>query len=154
MSKAFKCDRCKTCFDPYDIPNSQDFVTISGFHCQTSKNFKNNEVCYRDEGLHLCPSCAADFAEFISNRLRAKQVDPCRNVIHLEDKERKEAYEAGFKAGFAYYPEFAAFELGNHAFDAYMVRKNRTGRKELAGSIPESPGEAPQRKKRTEKNGE
>lgn len=70
MSKAFKCDRCKTCFDPYSIPDNKDFVTIKEFFCQTSENFSNHDFCYRDEEVHLCPDCAYEFGEFMSNRLR------------------------------------------------------------------------------------
>ena len=67
MSKAFKCDRCKTCFDPYAIKSPRYFTTIKEFVCQNGQDVKNNEMGYFEEGVHLCPDCSMLFANFMGN---------------------------------------------------------------------------------------
>lgn len=68
MSKAFKCDRCKKCFDPYALKGDEYFTTIKEFFCQTGVEFSNNEFGYREEGAHLCPDCSVAFLRFCDCR--------------------------------------------------------------------------------------
>ena len=69
MSKAFKCDRCKTCFDPYAVSRDGYFTTIPEFFCQNGTEYSSHEVGYRDEDIHLCAKCSKEFAKFIEEGL-------------------------------------------------------------------------------------
>lgn len=65
MSKAFRCDRCKQCFDPYEIKDPKYFITIKGYFCQNGSQFDGNEYGYAEfDDIHLCPSCSEKFARF------------------------------------------------------------------------------------------
>ena len=98
MSKALKCDRCKKCFDPYSLAEGKEFTTLpNGYFLQTAKNVKDNEVAYREDMIHLCPTCTDHFIKFMAKKPYAHCVSPIRNVIHLESKEKQEAYDEGFK---------------------------------------------------------
>lgn len=66
MSKALKCDHCKTCFDPSE--SKVEFTTFGDIFFQNGKNYKNHEISYREDGpAHLCPKCTRDFKEWFYN---------------------------------------------------------------------------------------
>lgn len=67
MSKALRCDRCKTCFDPYS--QEKDFATIKDFMLQDGGCFDRHECSYRDEELNLCPKCTELFGKFMSGKV-------------------------------------------------------------------------------------
>ena len=64
MSLAYKCDRCKTCFDPYAVEAPNKFVTIMEMFTQNGKDLSMNKVAYRMDKKHLCPACADAFWAF------------------------------------------------------------------------------------------
>lgn len=91
MSKAFKCDRCKECFDPYSVGRERYFMTISEVVCQNGNEFYNHEVGYREGNpIHLCPSCSE-----LINRVMA--MDP--DIFGTNSDKEQEFYEAGFDDG-------------------------------------------------------
>lgn len=68
MSKAFKCDRCKKCFDPWETGDEQfEFGNISEYATITPVGISFDCV-YRDEDIHFCPECNKAFALFMDNR--------------------------------------------------------------------------------------
>lgn len=106
MSKALKCDRCKRCFDADNLPEGREFATLpDGYYLQTSVNVKNNEVSYREYVIDLCPTCTDHFIKFMAKKPYAHYASPIRQVIHLEDKEKQEAYDEGFKDGLLRFAE-------------------------------------------------
>ena len=66
MSKAFKCDRCKKCFDPFDTNEPGYFSTIREWVTQSSEQFGDSCIGYRDEEIHLCKDCSLLFTIFMS----------------------------------------------------------------------------------------
>ena len=64
MSKALRCDRCSTCFDPYTVTG--EWATIKTLIFQNSKEYEKREVGYRDEDIHFCPKCAEQFAKWLN----------------------------------------------------------------------------------------
>lgn len=68
MSKAFKCDRCKTCFDPWETGDEKlEFGNISEYMTLTPVG-GSFDFTYRDEGIHFCPKCNLEFARFMNNQ--------------------------------------------------------------------------------------
>ena len=66
MSKALKCDHCKTCFDPSE--SKGEFTTFGDIFFQNGTKYKNHEISYREDGpAHLCPKCTRDFKEWFYN---------------------------------------------------------------------------------------
>ena len=68
MSKAFKCDRCKKCFDPW--MKGLEFGRIENYTSlvptpvgQLGTEF---DAAYRDDDIHLCPRCNTEFANFMN----------------------------------------------------------------------------------------
>ena len=68
MSRAFKCDRCGTCFDPMKIRSPDYFVEIKEYCTQNSEEYMTNGIGYLETGLHLCPKCAKMFSLFMSGK--------------------------------------------------------------------------------------
>ena len=68
MSKAFKCNICNTCFDPYGLQETDEFTTIPEFYIQTSEEFQNGKVGVRFSGFNACPECTRKFQNFIEGR--------------------------------------------------------------------------------------
>lgn len=64
MSKAFKCDRCKKCFDPWSMEDDREFGRIHDYACVVPSG-EAFDYTYRDEELHLCPDCNRDFCKFL-----------------------------------------------------------------------------------------
>lgn len=68
MSKAFKCDRCKKCFDPWETGDDKlEFGNISEYMTLTPVG-SSFDYTYRDEDIHFCPECNRDFARFMNNQ--------------------------------------------------------------------------------------
>lgn len=68
MSKAFKCDRCKKCFDPWGSEEEDfEFGRIQDYSVVTPVG-GSFDYTYRDEELHLCPECNRAFGLFMQNR--------------------------------------------------------------------------------------
>lgn len=68
MSKAFKCDRCKECFDPWETGDEKlEFGNISEYMTLTPVG-SSFDYTYRDEGVHFCPKCNREFARFMNNQ--------------------------------------------------------------------------------------
>lgn len=68
MSKAFKCDRCKKCFDPWGSEEEDfEFGQIRDYSVITPVG-GSFDYTYRDEELHLCPECNRAFGLFMQNR--------------------------------------------------------------------------------------
>ena len=68
MSKAFKCDRCKKCFDPWGSEEEDfEFGQIRDYSVITPVG-GSFDYTYRDEELHLCPKCNLEFARFMKNQ--------------------------------------------------------------------------------------
>lgn len=65
MSKAIRCDRCKKCFDPYNVEG--DFARITDFVVTDAKIFDSHECSYRDENIDLCPDCLTSFGRWLHN---------------------------------------------------------------------------------------
>lgn len=90
MSKAIRCDRCKTCFDPWTI--NGEFAHIADICFQDKENYKNNEVSYRDCHYDLCPDCAKTFSKFMSGTAFVElkdYVEAERNIVSLEIENDK-----------------------------------------------------------------
>lgn len=86
MSKAFKCDRCKVCFSPYDIPEYDQFISIRRVTCQTSKSYRNQEFDYCDEYINFCPKCSRIFSAFLSGKqINAEEVKNVNNTENARD---------------------------------------------------------------------
>lgn len=69
MSKAFKCDRCKKCFDPWGSEEEDfEFGQIRDYSVITPVG-GSFDYTYRDEELHLCPECNQEFGRFMKNQV-------------------------------------------------------------------------------------
>ena len=102
MSKAFKCDRCKKCFDPIEVEDEQYFATISEIVLQNGEQYSNTEVGVRILPTHLCPDCTETFMKFMKDP--ELQFGKVRTIIRrLDDKERGKVYDKGFADGVAAY---------------------------------------------------
>lgn len=93
MSKAFKCDGCKKCFDPYAVEDNSYFTTIDSLVCQNGREFNHNEVGYRDDEIHLCPDCSQLLTQIFSGKVTDSE--SCEMYV----EERMTDYEAGYQAG-------------------------------------------------------
>ena len=109
MSKALKCDRCFKCFDPMRVKDDKFFGTIYGAVIQNSNQFRQNvrgEVPWEEgDPLHLCPTCAGYFMKFMNREPFRSSLSPIKEVVHLDEKERKMYYEQGIKDGVAAYSD-------------------------------------------------
>jgi hypothetical protein len=85
MSKALRCDRCKTCFDPYS--QEKHFATIKDFMLQNGDSFNRYECSYRDEELNLCPKCTKLFCKFMKLDLQDESENPSDPEELKKDKE-------------------------------------------------------------------
>lgn len=74
MSKAFKCDRCKCCFDPMLIEEPNHFTTIPEYFIQNGSDYDNRKVGICEENVHLCQKCSKDFADFMQLRTVPKDM--------------------------------------------------------------------------------
>lgn len=70
MSKAFKCDRCKQCFDPWSMEDHREFGSIPEYMCMVPDGHGGFDCTYREEGRHLCPDCNTLFASFMTTPLK------------------------------------------------------------------------------------
>ena len=97
MSKAFKCDGCKRCFDPYAVKDPDWFVTIHGYIYQDGHQFETNEYGYAaTDNVHLCPDCSKTFTALMANH---KSVVDKRIQIDKE-KAHDIGYDAGYEGGY------------------------------------------------------
>lgn len=71
MSKAMKCDRCLTFFDPYIVDDR--FCTIRSVIWQNGPAYCIDKINDRDEELNLCPLCANAFRLFMKNDREEKK---------------------------------------------------------------------------------
>ena len=78
MSKAIQCNRCSTFFNPAKLDDVFEFMEFYNPNFRTSSDYADNLYgrCFdaglgRDEKLHLCPTCADDFKNF----MRGEPVD-------------------------------------------------------------------------------
>ena len=74
MSKALKCDRCYTYFDPYDL-GGKTFIRFRNPAYENENATKSNQVAgyfFEKEGpdgiVDLCPDCSRDFEDFMKNK--------------------------------------------------------------------------------------
>ena len=67
MSSALKCNRCKKCFDPFEIPEPFYFTTITAFALKNGIEYQNRVAGYGETDVHLCPTCSKTFMEFYQN---------------------------------------------------------------------------------------
>lgn len=94
MSKAFMCDRCRTCFNPLDIKRDQYFITIKEVFTQNGCEYLGNEVEYRTpDAMHLCPSCSV-----LISKIMRMDPDIC---CSCDKRKEEEIYDEGFEAGLA-----------------------------------------------------
>lgn len=84
MSKAFKCDSCKVCFDPANIPDNRQFTTIKNLELQSEDDYLRCNVRWRNyEPMHLCPECTGKL----------------KKMLGITDKEEKiQKYEKSITA--------------------------------------------------------
>ena len=99
MSKAFKCDRCKRCFDP--LESEGEFCTMVNPVFQTAEDYEDHKTThYMHSGhtgvdaLHLCPDCAHEFKLFMKNwkvAYQLKEGDDLEKIF----RENREAKDSG-----------------------------------------------------------
>ena len=70
MSKAIKCNRCHTCFDPYETSGKMiRFLNPSVYDCNNLRELTRGIRMFSDvavdEVIDLCPECAARFQAFM-----------------------------------------------------------------------------------------
>lgn len=96
MSKALRCDICKTCFDPYTVKG--EFVTIDRMIWQDSGNYDRHEYSYLDEEVNFCPKCSKTFSLFMSGKklVEKELLDTLQEDFdaELEEKKNDELEEA------------------------------------------------------------
>ena len=125
MSKAFKCDRCGTCFDPDSMTDNDIFITLSEVFSQNKEEYWNHAVGGREEEIHFCPVCSKEFNRFMANSQEK------------EEKERKDRYEKAWMRGFTIGRSF-------HACDDYLEGR-------CPGYCAGSPNDPAEREKRSKK---
>ena len=141
MSKAFMCDRCRTCFNPLDLKRDEYFITIKEVFAQNGCEYLGNEVEYRTpDAMHLCPSCS----ELISKIMRMDPDVCCSCGKHKEE----EIYDEGFEAGVA-----ACNRIGD-ILDAVGIASSLFGKGRGNPSKPDSDDATTKRKGGTKKDSE
>lgn len=72
MGNARKCDRCKVCFDPYDMDEGLECARFQNPIFQSTEDVKKKHVGRQlindpsDIYVDLCPDCAEDFVRFMN----------------------------------------------------------------------------------------
>lgn len=66
MSKALKCDRCNTCFDPCEVEAPDYFITIPEIFLQNGDEYKNIKTGKRFENQNFCPECSRKYMFFVN----------------------------------------------------------------------------------------
>ena len=80
MSKALKCDHCKTCFDPSE--SKGEFTTFGDIFFQNGTKYKNQEISHRENGpTHLCPTCTLDFKYWFYKSKKPVE-EQCTSSVH------------------------------------------------------------------------
>lgn len=165
MSEALKCDRCKECFDPYAVEENSYFITITEFYAQNGEQKKNRETGYRDEYIHLCPSCARIFGAFIQGEplvpatmleeIQANYADLLAEKEKLENEQiekiRKEMAEE-----LEMVPAESFKNLFIGAIDRAIHGVPDSGNRKVGkpgDDVADGQSKAPERKKRAKKNG-
>ena len=87
MSKAFKCDRCCTCFVPEDICGEGQFTSIPEIFTQNSTDFIINKITFRKESINLCENCTQEFMEWIAHLGYVKPFSECDGDNSYENKD-------------------------------------------------------------------
>lgn len=103
MSKAFKCDRCKKCFDPWSSEEENfEFGRIQDYSVVTPVG-GSFDYTYRDEELHLCPECNRAFGLFMQNRgIDLKPVKEPERIMYAvemvpENDPPKDGWDVAFQ---------------------------------------------------------
>ena len=86
MSKAFKCDRCKKCFDPWK--ENTEFGTFREFVVRDGRALNNNEYTYIDEEIDLCPDCLKSFNNWFKsvNTGKVTTAEGCSGFSDIPNK--------------------------------------------------------------------
>ena len=86
MSLAKKCDRCKSCFDPYNLEGRMGRFINPIF--QTSDEIREQyrgQLLDEDLGvdgiIDLCPKCAVEFRKFMNHPEAEIPVNPIADVF-------------------------------------------------------------------------
>lgn len=66
MSKAFRCDRCKGYFDPYQ--SLGEFATIPEYEIADAKRYSEHCVTDTLRNIDLCPGCHMAFLDFMGDK--------------------------------------------------------------------------------------
>lgn len=118
MANARKCDRCGSCFDHFNAPESVEMVRFQNPCFQTSADVRKHTVTRKlfnddspDAFVDLCPNCTRDFEKFMTcarledeTRLHEmeEELDFAWEEIHrlenalAEKSEEKKEKTAGF----------------------------------------------------------
>lgn len=133
MSKAFKCNVCKECFDPMLVDDTNEFCTIEGFYFQNADLYEAHESSYcEDDHIHLCPVCARFFSMMLAGQINTHE------YINLIDhpKEKEEAYAYGFREGYEEGRKDREQEISETAIEALAAILRGAAEKALQPDIP------------------
>ena len=84
MSYAYKCDSCKTYFDPMEVNGPFARIDCSSSIFIDAESYKNNTFLYTNRtDWHLCPKCAKVFAIWLGAH------DDIREKMAKNNKEDK-----------------------------------------------------------------
>ena len=139
MSKALKCDRCQTCFDPSEVPEGLSFTSIGEIYLQSSKEYAENKYRLRMHGINLCPKCTDMFLSFMTNE----------DLIKIQDDEKERISDAAFKSGYCF---------GTQCLTHYQLLEScrccRSGERQCESNKDDGSDKTPKRPSRTKKTGD
>lgn len=70
MSQALKCDRCKTCFDPYE--QTELCTSIPEMLLFDGKAMLEHRYIKRHHNLDFCPTCTRELMKFLNFSIAVK----------------------------------------------------------------------------------
>lgn len=143
MSKAFKCDVCQKCFSPVDFGEEQHFAFINEIMIRTKSDYQRGVRGTVHSEFHFCPECTTKLSNFLQGEEIEHDISTDLEVVKIVDEIER-------------IPASVLYSMRDAIEREIGRRFDERARDFLYGDsrISEGPGEAPQRKKRAEKNGE
>ena len=69
MSRAIECDACHVCFNPLNMTDGKEMVSIKQLFYQNAEDYKEGRFTNYMYDVNLCPKCTIMFKKLMSNRI-------------------------------------------------------------------------------------